>query len=233
MREVVVDTETTGLEPQAGHRVVEIGCVELVDHTPTGREYQTYLNPDRDVPAAAFEVHGLSSEFLSTKPRFAEVADDFLAFLGDATLVMHNAEFDRSFLNAELERLAAPTLSPARVVDTLELARRKYPGAAASLDALCRRFSIDTQDRLSRAGHGALLDAQLLVEVYLRLVGVTPGRQPGLALVAEPVMQPGAAPAAERSTTAPRPPRPHAATADEATAHAAFVETLKTPIWRS
>ncbi len=226
MREIVVDTETTGLEPQAGHRVVEIGCVELVDRVPTGRTWQTYLNPDRDVPAAAFEVHGLKAEFLATKPRFTEVVHDFLAFLGDATLVMHNAEFDRAFLNAELERVGAPQLSTARLVDTLELARRKYPGAAASLDALCRRFSIDAQDRSKYGGHGALLDAQLLAQVYLRLA---PARQQGLALVNR-----AAADGAAGNPAAPRPPRPHGATGVEAAAHAAFVHTaLKSPIWRS
>ena len=221
MREIVVDTETTGLEPQAGNRVVEIGCVELVDRAPTGRTWQTYLNPDREVPAGAFEVHGLSTEFLATKPRFAEVVDDFLAFLGDATLIMHNAEFDRGFLNAELERLSAPTLSSARVVDTLELARRKYPGASASLDALCRRFSIDAT---ARTYHGALLDARLLTQVYLRLA---PARQPGLALVNRNSPTPTAT---ARPTRAPR---AHAATAHEAAAHAAFVHTLKRAIWRS
>ncbi|MCH9019370.1 MAG: DNA polymerase III subunit epsilon [Proteobacteria bacterium] len=222
MREIVLDTETTGLEPAAGHRVVEIGCVELVNHVPTGGTWQTYLNPERDMPTAAFEIHGLTTEFLAAQPRFAEIADKFLEFVGDDKLVIHNAGFDLAFINAELGRIGSPEIPPARAVDTLGLARRKYPGAPASLDALCRRFDIDTS---SRARHGALLDARLLAQVYLELVG---GRQPGLGL---------ATAAADPSTagdqgTVARPPRPHAPTRDEAVAHAAFVDSLTDPIWR-
>ncbi|MFQ5957800.1 MAG: DNA polymerase III subunit epsilon [Alphaproteobacteria bacterium] len=222
MREIVLDTETTGLDPNSGHRVVEIGCIELVNHVATGAVYQTYVNPERDMPRDALEVHGLSQEFLNSKPRFAEVVDDFLSFIGDARLVIHNADFDLGFLNAELGRIAYPTLSRARVVDTVQLARRKYPGAPANLDALCRRFDIDTT---ARGRHRALLDAQLLAEVYLQLLG---GRQPGLALAA------GAAKpeAAAASNAAVRPPRPHAASNEERAAHAAFVDRLKDPIWR-
>lgn len=221
MREVVVDTETTGLEPAEGHRVVEIGCIELVNHIPTGREFQTYVNPERDMPAAAFEVHGLTAEFLSDKPRFAEIAEAFLAFLGDDGLVIHNAEFDLGFIDAELGRLDLPPLSRARVIDTVALARRKFPGAPASLDALCRRFAIDAS---ARTRHGALLDAGLLADVYLALIG---GRQPGLGLA----VRSGDAPAAAAPSEA-RPARPHAPTDEEAAAHAAFVDGLKDPIWR-
>ena len=147
MREIVLDTETTGLDPGSGHRIVEIGGVELVNHVATDVVYQTYVNPERDMPRDAFEVHGLSQEFLNSKPRFAEVVDDFLAFIGDARLVIHNADFDLGFLDAELERIAYPILARARVVDTVQLARRKYPGAPANLDALCRRFNVDTSAR--------------------------------------------------------------------------------------
>ncbi len=223
MREVVLDTETTGLDPGAGHRIVEIGCVELLNHVPTGREYQTYLNPDRDVPADAFQVHGLSSAFLADKPRFGDVVEDFLAFVGDARLVIHNAEFDLGFLNAELTRVAYPPLSPQHVVDTLALARRKDPGAPASLDALTRRFAVEAG---ARALHGALIDARLLAEVYLRLIG---GRQPRLTLAAAPTET--AAPAATAATA--RRPRSHAASDDERARHAAFIDAIEGPIWRA
>lgn len=222
MREIVLDTETTGLEPAAGHRVVEIGCVELVNHVPTGDTWQTYLNPERDMPTAAFEIHGLTTEFLATQPRFAEIADKFLEFVGDDKLVIHNAGFDLAFINAELGRIGVPEIPPARAVDTLQLARRKYSGAPASLDALCRRFDIDTS---SRTRHGALLDAGLLAQVYLELVG---GRQPGLGLARAAA---GQSTAGDQGTVA-RPPRPHAPTRDEAAAHAAFVDSLTDPIWR-
>ncbi len=233
MREVVLDTETTGLDPGAGHRIVEIGCVELVNHVPTGREYQTYLNPDRDVPEEAFEVHGLATAFLATKPRFAEVVDDFLAFLGSARLIIHNAEFDLAFLNAELERLSYPRLSPDRVLDTLELARRQAPGAPANLDALVRRFALDTQ---ARRVHGALVDARILAEVYLRLTG---GRQPALLLKTGGLAgEPREAPASPRPGMGASPPtsvraaRPHAASDDEQAAHTAFIDRVTDPIWR-
>ena len=221
MREVVLDTETTGLEPAAGHRIVEIGAVELVNHIPSGRRFQRYLDPERDMPAEAERVHGLTRAFLSGYRRFADEADALLAFIGEATLVMHNAAFDLGFLNAELERIDKPPIAPARTLDTLALARRKYPGAPASLDALCKRFGID---RSAREKHGALLDAELLTEVYLELTG---GRQPALGL--QRVPPPGAAPAPRAART--RPPRPHAPTEAEAAAHAAFVATLKDPIW--
>ena len=221
MREIVLDTETTGLDPAAGHRIVEIACLELLNHIPTGRTYQSYVNPERDVPADAFAVHGLSVEFLSDKPCFAEIADKLVEFIADAPLVIHNAEFDVRFLNAEFQRLARPPLSGDRVVDTLQMARQKFPGAPASLDALCRRFAIDNS---TRTKHGALLDIELLADVYLELIG---GRQAGLELMT-----------AARATAAltaggrtPRVARPHAPSDTELAAHAALVAKLKDPIW--
>ena len=223
MREIVLDTETTGLDPAAGHRVVEIACLELVNHLPTGRSYQCYLNPERDMPDDARSVHGLSSEFLADKPKFPEVADAFLAFLGDAPLVIHNAEFDINFLNAELTRAARPTLPPERAIDTLALARRKFPGAQASLDALCKRFEIDASERTY---HGALIDCDLLSKVYLELIG---GRQARLELAASV----SAEHRDYRENRAFRAPRAHRANAEEVQAHAAMVATLKNPLWRS
>ena len=222
MREVVLDTETTGLDPSAGHRIVEVGAVELVNHIPSGRRFQRYLDPERDMPEGAERVHGLTREFLAQQKRFAEEVDAILEFIGDAKLVMHNAPFDLGFLNAELERIERPPIPAERAVDTLVIARRKYPGAPASLDALCKRFGID---RSMREKHGALLDAELLTDVYLELTG---GRQPALGLQqAAPAAV--AAPASARARN--RTPRPHAPTEAEAAAHAAFVATLKDPIW--
>lgn len=230
MREIVLDTETTGLDPADGHRIVEIGCVELVNHLPTGRRFQRYLNPERAMTADALAVHGIKEEFLATQPIFAEVVADLLEFLGDAPLVIHNAEFDMRFLNAELHRLGFPPLPMSRAIDTVRMARRKFPGAPASLDALCKRFNIDNSNRTL---HGALLDSELLAEVYLELVG---GRQPGLELAAEttaPVMVSGGAfPAAANA----RPPRPHAPTPEELARHEAFLDKLakQAPlIWRN
>jgi DNA polymerase-3 subunit epsilon len=221
MREIVLDTETTGLEPAAGHRIVEVACLELLNHIPTGREYQTYLNPERDVPADALAVHGLTAEFLSDKPCFADIADALLQFIADAPLVIHNAEFDVRFLNAEFQRLGRPPLTGTRIVDTLQIARQKFPGAPASLDALCRRFAIDNS---TRTKHGALLDTELLADVYLELMG---GRQAGLELMT--AARATAALAAGGRT--PRAPRAHAPTEPELAAHAALVATLKDPIW--
>ncbi len=180
MREVVVDTETTGIDPAAGHRIVEVGCIELNNHLPTGRSFHSYFDPERDMPADAYAVHGLSSEFLAGKPTFASVADQFLDFIVDAVLVIHNAPFDIGFLNAELERAGRRGLSDFRVKDTLEMARNRHPGAQNSLDALCRRFGIDNSGRSE--AHGALIDSELLAAVYLELIG---GRQPDLIPVAE------------------------------------------------
>jgi len=221
MREVVLDTETTGLDPASGHRIVEIGCIELVNHVATGRNFHSYVNPERDVPAEALAVHGLTTEFLAGHPTFAAVVDDFAAFIADSMLVIHNAEFDLGFLNAELQKLSRPPLPLERAIDTVTLARRKFPGAPANLDALCRRFQIDNADR---SLHGALKDARLLAEVYLELIG---GRQRDLGLVAEG-RRGGEAEAKNRRT-----PRPHAPTPEEELAHAAFVDKLQSPIWKT
>jgi DNA polymerase-3 subunit epsilon len=218
MREVVVDTETTGLSARDGDRVIEIGCIELINHIPTGRIYHQYVNPERDSSEGALAVHGLTTEYLSRYPVFAQIADAFLDFIGDAPLIIHNAEFDVGFLNAELARLERIPLEAARAVDTLRMARTRFPGAQASLDALCRRFQVDNSDRQL---HGALKDADLLAQVYLELVG---GRQPGLELAA----------AGRRivvSERTIRPPRPHAASPAEEEAHAAFVAKLKNAVW--
>jgi DNA polymerase-3 subunit epsilon len=176
MREVVLDTETTGLDPNDGHRIVEIGCVELVDHFPTGKTFQRYLNPERDVPLDVQKVHGITTEFLQDKPRFAEIVEDFVEFIGDAPLVIHNASFDLKFLNSELHRTKRAPISLARAIDTIDIAKSKLPGARYSLDELCRRFNIDLT---SRNYHGALLDSQLTAQVYQELLG---GRQKKLLL---------------------------------------------------
>ena len=222
MREIVLDTETTGFDPSDGHRIVEIGCVELINHVATGATYHQYINPERDMPAEAEAVHGLSAERLSGEPVFAEIAEAFVDFIGDAKLVIHNAAFDMRFLNAELAGIGLPILAQDRAIDTVEIARRRFPGSAANLDALCRRFGIDTS---ARTLHGALLDAELLAEVYLELLG---GRQPGLLLAD------AAAANSDAGTKVDRPyrePRPHGANEDELAAHAAFLEKLKDPIW--
>lgn len=228
MREIVLDTETTGFEPAEGHRIVEIGAVELFNHVPTGRTYHQYVNPERAMPAEAYAVHGLGDEFLRDKPRFAEVAGAFLDFIGtESRLVIHNAAFDMKFLNAELAWLGLPPIMMERAVDTVAIARRRFPGAPASLDALCRRFGIDNS---ARDKHGALLDSELLAEVYLELIG---GRQPGLVLSLAAGPERGGD---DRAAWSPRPrPVPLASrlTDDEKAAHAAFVETLgPAAIWR-
>ena len=176
MREIVLDTETTGLDPASGHRIVEIGCVELLNHVATGNTFHTYINPQRDMPAEAEAVHGLSIEFLSDKRLFADIVDGFIEFIGTSPVIAHNAMFDLGFINAELTAVDRPPLSTERAIDTVQIARRKFPGGQANLDALCRRFNIDLSARVK---HGALLDAELLAEVYLELVG---GREPGLGL---------------------------------------------------
>ena len=176
MREVVLDTETTGLDPKNGDRIVEIGAIELFNHVPTGHYFHKYLNPDRSMPQEAFAVHGLSDDFLKGKPRFIDIMDEFISFVGDAKMVIHNASFDMRFLNAELKRAGGEIYSDQQAIDTLLIARKKFPGAQNSLDALCRRFSIDNS---GREKHGALLDSELLSDVYLELIG---GRQPGLVL---------------------------------------------------
>lgn len=226
MREIVLDTETTGLNPLTGDRLVEIGCVEIYNRIPTGQVYHVYLNPQRDMPVEAFNVHGLSTEFLADKPLFAQVVDDFLAFIAGDPLVIHNAAFDIGFLNAELAKVGRPALTFDRVVDTLSLARRRHPGASNRLDDLMNRYGIDSSRRTK---HGALLDSELLAEVYAELCG---GKQTALSLtmvetttmvviegqVAEPLQR-------------PRPLAPRRS-AEEAAAHAAFIATLgENAIW--
>jgi DNA polymerase-3 subunit epsilon len=223
MREIVLDTETTGLDPTSGHRVVEIACVELENHVQTGRFFHTYLNPERDMPLEAYQIHGLSTEFLEKHPLFTDKVEELLVFIGDAGLVIHNAEFDLKFLDYELSRAGRPTLPRDRnIVDTVSLARRKFPGAPASLDALCRRFEIDLS---VREKHGAHVDCQLLALVYLELIG---GREPGLDLAAA-VRRTGLG--GSTVTMAVRPPRPHAPSEAELAAHVAFIQKLKQPIW--
>lgn len=219
MREIVLDTETTGFDPSQGHRIVEIGCVELLNHVPTGRTYQAYVNPERTMPTEAFEVHGLSDDFLSDKPVFAEIADSFMAFLADSQLVIHNASFDMGFINAELKNLQKPPIDAPRAIDTVLMARRKFPGSPASLDALCKRFQIDISDR---ALHGALKDARLLADVYVELLG---GRQPGLKLLSKEGQK------AISRFQRQRPPRLLKPSPDEENAHADFLGKISEPLW--
>jgi len=224
MREIVLDTETTGFEPADGHRIVEIGCVELIDHLPTGASKQFYLHPERLVPVESQRIHGLSDEFLADKPKFNEIVEELLDFIGDAPLVIHNASFDLKFMNSELHRVGRPPLPYARAIDTIEIAKNKLPGARYSLDELCKRFAIDLT---ARTRHGALLDAELTAQVYLELVG---GRQKRLSL--DPVA--AVAQTAEIRVARIRPePLPPRITAEELAAHAAFVakELGKEPLW--
>ena len=219
MREIVLDTETTGLDPNTGDRIVEIGAVELIGHMPTGRTYHQYINPERSVPEEAVQVHGLTADFLRDKPVFKTIVSDFIAFIGDARLVIHNASFDMKFINAELKWAGLPILPFERALDTLDMARKKFPGAPASLDALCRRYGIDNS---ARTLHGALLDSEILADVYLELIG---GRQPDFALGEQQVV------AAESSggtwKTYPRPTKlPPRLSEGEEKAHAAFVSGL-------
>lgn len=229
MREIVLDTETTGIEPQEGHRLVEIGCVELLNHVPTGATYHQYINPQRDMPTEAFEVHGLSAAFLSDKPVFQAVGQAFLDFIGDAKLVIHNAAFDMKFLNAELGWAGLPQLPMSRATDTLAIARKRFPGSPASLDALCRRFGIDNS---RREKHGALLDSEILAEVYLELIG---GRQPDLVLSPVGARSGSSASPSDgdwRVRPRPVPLRPRV-TEDEVRAHEAFVDGLgDSAVWR-
>ena len=225
MREIVFDTETTGLDPVQGHRLVEIGCVELLNRFPTGKTFHCYLNPERDMPVEAFNVHGLAIEFLKEHKLFAERADEFLAFVGDAPLVAHNGYFDLNFINAELERAAKPVFGRERIVDTLMLARRKHPGGSNKLDDLCVRYRIDNSKRTK---HGALLDAELLAEVYVELIGA---RQAMLGLAT------GNASSLTLSASTPARPRPEAlparVTEAETAAHGEFIATLgDKPIWQ-
>jgi len=220
MREIVLDTETTGLDPEAGHRIVELACVELMNHVATGRVFHCYLDPEREVPLEAVAIHGISSDQLNGKPLFAAIVDEFLGFVAGDPLVIHNAEFDLKFINAELARCNRSALElPA--VDTMLLARKRFPGAPASLDALCRRFEIDLSERQK---HGAKLDAMLLARVYLELTG---GRQPGLEFVTS-----GRSIDPSGKIVRPaRPPRPHAPSANEIARHLAFLAKITSPIW--
>jgi DNA polymerase III subunit epsilon len=221
MREVVLDTETTGLDPLAGHRITEIGCVELYNLIPTGRTYHTYINPQRDIPEGAIAISGLTAEFLQDKPLFESIAQSFLDFIGESPLVIHNATFDVGFLNAELNRLKRVPLLLERTVDTVRLARAKFPGAPASLDALCRRFGIDLSARVK---HGALLDAQLLAQIYLELKG---GRQSTLIFTTKKTV------ITEQSKThrSLRPARFHAPTEAEIAQHQLLIAQIKNPLW--
>ncbi|MCL5776644.1 DNA polymerase III subunit epsilon [Limibaculum sp. FT325] len=222
MREIVLDTETTGLEPADGHRIVEIGAVELLNHLPTGRTYHQYINPEMPMPPDAFRVHGLGDEFLADKPVFRRIAADFLGFLGDARLIIHNAAFDIAMINAEFRRLGIPELPMTRALDTVLVARQRFPGAPANLDALCKRFGVDNS---ARTKHGALLDCELLAEVYLELMG---GRQTGLTLEMHKKAEARSASVAGRGIPAAARPRPLGPrlTDEEAAAHDAFVAGL-------
>ena len=222
MREIVLDTETTGLDPSAGHRIVELAGIELINAVATERFFHRYVNPERDMPEEAFQVHGLSTDFLSQHPPFGQIVDEFLTFVGDAPLVIHNAEFDMRFLNAELQRCGRPLLPQQQSICTLIMARQKFPGAQASLDALCRRFAIDNTQRTR---HGARLDAELLAEVYLNLIG---GRQRGFELGSDL-----GGSGAITITREVRDARPHSPSEAELTAHLAFLSKLKSPVWLS
>jgi DNA polymerase III subunit epsilon len=233
MREIIFDTETTGLDPKTGDRMVEIGCIEMIGRVETGNTFHAFFNPERDMPPEAERVHGLSAAFLSTKPRFAETVDELLAFLGDSPLVAHNAGFDFGFLNNELERIGRAPISMERMVDTVAIARKRHPGSKLSLDALCTRYGID---RSHRVKHGALLDAELLAQVYVELNG---GRQIGLGLVDAGTSGDSASDPA--TTNAPwhrpasdkprRPPRPHMASPEELERHQAFIADITNAIW--
>ena len=235
MREIVLDTETTGISAADGHRIIEIGALELVNHTPTGNNLHLYINPERDIEDNAFAVHGISLEFLADKPVFADIAEQFMQFVGDDQMVIHNANFDMAFINAELARLALPEYPMSRAVDTLAMARKKFPGAQANLNALCRRFEIDNSHRDL---HGALVDADLLTEVYIELLG---GRQPNLSLDDARAEQRGQQSASETPIDqsgfsiqrgAAYFSRPHMPTDAELSAHEDFLEKIEDPIWK-
>ena len=233
MREIVFDTETTGLDPKTGDRMVEIGCIEMINRVATGESFHAYFNPQRDMPAGAEAVHGLSSAFLADKPLFADVAADLLEFLQDSPLVAHNAGFDFGFLNAELQIASMEAVCTSRMVDTVAIARKKHPGAKLSLDALCTRYGVD---RSHRVKHGALLDAELLAQVYVELTG---GRQIGLELAAETALQSDKRLDGSKETILSRPagerraPRPHSASEEELARHKAFLESIEEPLWTS
>ena len=227
IREIVLDTETTGLDPLEGHRIVEIGAIELLNHIPTGRTYHQYINPDRDMPTEAFDVHGLSREFLADYPVFGEVAVNFLDFIEDSLLIIHNAAFDIKFLNAELEQVGKPLIFNERVIDSLAVARRRHPAGPNSLDALCRRYGIDNS---KREKHGALLDSELLADVYIELIG---GRQTAMELTAEKQARTIAAQSAQYNISARSQGLPSFLTDDERRAHALMVSSLgDSALWK-
>jgi DNA polymerase-3 subunit epsilon len=225
MREIIFDTETTGFDPQNGDRMVEIGCIEMVGRVMTGVTYHAYFNPERPMPAAAEQVHGLSDKFLSDKALFAHQVEDLLDFIGDSPLVAHNASFDFGFLNMELQRCGRMAVCTSRMIDTVALARVRHPGAKLSLDALCTRYGID---RSHRVKHGALLDAELLAQLYIELTG---GRQIGLGLVDNGSADAGQVVVAAQSSRVYREPRPHAASEEELARHRAFIEKIKDALW--
>jgi DNA polymerase-3 subunit epsilon len=225
MREIIFDTETTGLDPQSGDRLVEIGCIEMVNRVTTGATFHAYFNPDRTMPAAAEAVHGLSDSFLADKPRFQERVVELLEFLGDSPMVAHNARFDFGFLNSEMAMIGMEPLDPGRMIDTVAMARIRHPGAKNSLDALCTRYGID---RSHRTLHGALLDSELLAQVYVELTG---GRQIGLELAAEAKEELVASVTTITRERTYRAPRPHYPSEAERAAHAAFLATIKSPLW--
>lgn len=224
-REVILDTETTGLDPNSGHRIVEIGCVEMIGGNRTGKTFHVYLNPERDMPDEAYRVHGISGEFLKDKPVFAEKVDEFLEFIGDAQLVIHNAGFDMKFINFELERLGFKGYPMSRATDTVQIARKKFPGSPASLDALCKRFDIDLS---ARTKHGALLDAELLSDVYIELLG---GKQVTLALDSAAAASAASGGAAEEAPRQKLEPRDYSVSEEEKAAHLAFIGTIKNALW--
>jgi DNA polymerase-3 subunit epsilon len=226
MREIVFDTETTGLDPRTGDRMVEIGCVELINLVPSGKTFHAYFNPERDMPAGAEQVHGLSASFLADKPKFRDTAAALLAFIGEAPLIAHNAGFDFAFLNAELALCALDPVCTSRMVDTVSIAKKRHPGAKLSLDALCTRYGID---RSHRVKHGALLDAELLAQIYIELRG---GRQIGLELAAEAAIDTSAAVFVTAAPRGPyREPRPHAASEAELARHSGFIARIKDALW--
>lgn len=227
MREIVLDTETTGLDPQDGHRIIEIGCVELFNYLPTGRVYQTYINPERDVPEEASAVSGIKTDFLKPFPVFSKIIEEFKAFIGEDRLVIHNAAFDLKFLNAEFERLGHQAIPSQRAVDTLKIARAKFPGSPASLDALCRRFQIDLSGRTK---HGAIIDCELLAKVYLELIG---GRQTKFEFSGAPVQTKAVTRAdIEKKLHARKEPRPHEPSPEELDSHNALVDSIKGSLWK-
>jgi len=227
IREIVLDTETTGFDPEKGDRIIEIGCVELENHLPTGKHLQLFINPERDIPAEATAIHGITNTFIKDKPIFSMVYSEFIDFIGEARLIIHNAEFDMKFINWELQNVGHKALPWSRALDTLQIARRKFPGSPANLDALCRRFGIDNTERTY---HGALLDSELLAEVYLELLG---GRQHGLILNKD-ISEKNTHTKSQATNKKPvRKPRTHSANAQELAAHAILLEQLSDPIWKT